>query len=251
MPQKYAFHGAEIPQTKSGFPFYIAGKAETGAQMQFLDTTKIVQKIPAGSRAVFLLRHAKRRHILPEDPEFGSFVPITEEGLQDTLNGASKLPKAGCAKYFASPVLRCRETAAAIASARHDSEFASPEKVQVIEKLGCFFAKDLEAHQRILGSKFYQTITEYLKNGSHPDFVPICDGAAAMLSLLERESSAEWNFFVSHDAWIIPCLQHFFGMKFSPKRWLNFLSGMAVVFTKNKRPELYPVTLMESGILNF
>ncbi len=72
----------------------------------------------------------------------------------------------------------------------------------------------------------------------------------AMTQMMLEKGNTRFNIFATHDAWVVPCLTHFCGMKFTPQRWMNFLSGMAVaVSPRGKR--IVPVTALETGWLEF
>jgi hypothetical protein len=73
-----------------------------------------------------------------------------------------------------------------------------------------------------------------------------------MLSMMLEKGSARFNIFATHDAWVVPCLTHFCKMTFTPQRWMNYLTGMAVVTDAQKDVKrIVPVTGLDTGWLEF
>ena len=72
-----------------------------------------------------------------------------------------------------------------------------------------------------------------------------------MREMMFEKASSQYNIFVTHDAWIVPCLSHFCNMKFTPKCWMNFLTGLAFEVPEKGDVKVTPVTGMETGWLLF
>lgn len=197
-----------------------------------------------------LLRHGERNHITPQDADYGAHVRLTEIGKAQALAAGSMIPKTGTSSYVSSPVMRCCETASQIALGHEDLKFIVPEEIPTDNRLGEFFIKDYNAYTKALDEGFYESICQYLKDGSHPAYKDIDTGSMEMLELVREYSTANWNFILTHDAWIVPCLKHFCQMDFTPQKWMNFLTGIGFIFTDNGYRAL-PVTCLDSGHIFF
>lgn len=220
--------------------------------MNFLTLPEFLNILPKDGnvKVAFLLRHAERRHITPEDADLGAHVRITENGKAAAIAAGEKLPKFGTASYVSSPVMRCRETAAAIASARGDAGFAEPENIPAEQSLAEFFVKDYDAYLKCLDEGFYEGICAFTEAGESDAFTNLAEGAEAMLSLIKKHATANFNFVLTHDAWIVPCLKYFCDLRCTPSHWLNFISGIGFVF-EGASCKAYPVTFMDNGFLDF
>ena len=218
--------------------------------MNFVRIEDLISDVKKQDKVVFLLRHAERRHITKDDAQFGANVLLTEEGRSQAFKLGSVFPTIGEASYFSSPVGRCKETAAYIAKGRGDTGSNSPVKLEVMDALGNFFVKDFESYAESLKNNFYQQLLDYIKNGEHPAFLPLKETAEEFLNIMLEKSYDQWNFFLSHDAWIVPCLSHFLNMEFSLNRWMNFLSGLAIIVSPSGS-KIYPVTGLKDGYIYY
>ncbi len=228
--------------------------------MDFLtlfDFQKADVQLNGDFKFAFLLRHAERLPITPQDADYGAHVNITPTGRQTALATGTFFDKNKSASYFSSPIRRCRETAAAIAEAHGDIKFSDYQNIPVIERLGDFFVADYEKYLETFQTGFYEAMVQLLKTGTHPAFIPKREGAEQMLHLIQQNATADYNFFLTHDAWIVPCLHYFCNIECSPQRWINFLSGLMIQIPKNisekakEHFKIYPFTCMPSGFQYF
>lgn len=251
----------EVPHSNSREAPHLTSRDFPEAQEKFdFQEANLIEQVKTKSeiRVAFLLRHAERREILPSDAEYGALVGLTEKGRASAFQMGKIFPKAGDALYYSSPVFRCRDTASSIALARGDLKFSSPEKIWAEKRLGDFFVKNQAAYERALSEGFYENIAEFIERGSHEAFFPLKEGAFEMLQFISQKSLGRFNFFISHDSWVIPILSHFCQIAFSPSRWLNFLSGIAFVWearanekTCHRLIDCFPVTGLSEGFLRF
>jgi hypothetical protein len=75
--------------------------------------------------------------------------------------------------------------------------------------------------------------------------------AEQMRKMMFEKAQSRFNIFVTHDAWIVPCLSHFCNFKFQPKCWMNFLTGLAFERPEKGNVKVTPITAMETGWLYF
>ena len=79
--------------------------------MEFVPAAKFFESLATDERVFLLVRHGERRHITPEDPDFGAHVGLTERGREQALSLGKCIPAEGDMSFFSSPVGRCMETA--------------------------------------------------------------------------------------------------------------------------------------------
>ncbi|MCK9181601.1 MAG: phosphoglycerate mutase family protein [Fibrobacteraceae bacterium] len=222
--------------------------------MSFLSVQEIYLKKKSGERVAFLLRHAERRHILKTDKDFGAYVPLSERGEEQALDAGRELAVfKGSAFYASSPVFRCAQTASFIAKRRGDGNFADPEKIVKIPRLAEYYVADYKIYEHLLLTGFYPAICQFVSQGRVDGFLPLAETSEELLKEILQKSSADFNVFLTHDAWIVPFLTHFTDVRFAENRWLNFLSGAAVFFDEGSlKPRcVLPVKFLGDGYLYF
>ena len=79
--------------------------------MDFTPAVDFFASLASDERVFLLVRHGERRHITPEDPDFGAHVGLTERGREQALSLGKSIPAEGDMSFFSSPVGRCVETA--------------------------------------------------------------------------------------------------------------------------------------------
>ena len=216
------------------------------------------------SKIYLLLRHAERNHITPGDKDFGAHVGLTDRGRRQAVALGKMIPAFGDAVYFSSPVGRCMETAKCISEGRKLAGFgnfaipgvasgAAADSVNVtpLVELGDFFVRDVPAYEQTLREGFYEGICKWLESGEHGAFWPLHERAEQMREMMFEKAQSRFNVFLTHDAWVVPCLSHFCGLKFEPKCWMNFLTGLAFEVPENGNVKVTPITAMETGWLLF
>ena len=242
--------------------------------MDFIQASDFFASLASDERVYFLVRHAERRHITPEDPDFGAHVGLTDKGREQALGLGRCIPADGDMVFFSSPVGRCMETAQCIGKGRMMvAGAAQVADIPHVEPLGClgdYFVQNQVEFEKVLRAGFYEGICEWLAReetrgssfGSQDvaripraekeAFYPLAKRSEEMLAMMLELGNARFNIFATHDAWIVPCLTHFCKMTFTPQRWMNYLTGMAVVTdTKKVVKRIVPVTALESGWLAF
>ena len=222
----------------------------------FVQLSDFFAQVDWNSRIYLLLRHAERNHITPQDKDFGAHVGLTECGRREAVSLGKMIPAIGDAVYFSSPVGRCVETAQCIYEGRKLAGYveqgaAGSAKVMPLDALGDFFVQNRDAYEQTLRDGFYEGICEWLESGEHDAFCPLHERAEQMREMMFAKASSQYNIFVTHDAWIVPCLSHFCNMKFTPKCWMNFLTGLAFELPEKGEVKVTPITAMETGWLLF
>ena len=224
--------------------------------MNFISASAFFSSLASDERVFLLVRHGERRHITPEDPDFGAHVGLTERGREQALSLGKCIPAEGDMSFFSSPVGRCMETALNIGVGRGIEK----PQVQPLDCLAEYFVQDYDEYTKVLRAGFYEGICEWLKNEAAGNprrekeaFAPLAARSEEMLVMMLEKGNSRFNIFATHDAWVVPCLTHFCKMTFTPQRWMNYLTGMAVVMGADaKTPRrIVPVTGLETGWLSF
>ncbi len=226
--------------------------------MSFLDFVlgkDFFESLSSDERVFLLIRHGERNHITPNDPDYGAHVGLTDKGREQAFSLGRSIPD-GDMVFFSSPVGRCMETARCIGEGHGLREVH-------VEPLGClgdFFVQDQGEFEKVLRAGFYEGICEWLESEASGvprtgagAFYPLASRSEEMLSMMLSKGTARFNIFATHDAWVVPCLTHFCDMRFTPQRWMNYLTGMAVVTgPEGCAPRrIVPVTGLETGWLEF
>ena len=219
----------------------------------FVSASFFFASLASDERVFLLVRHGERNHITPDDPDFGAHVGLTDRGREQALTLGRCIPAEGDVCFFSSPVGRCVETAEFIGKGRG----VETPHIEKLDSLAEYFVQDYDKYTQVLREGFYEGICEWLQNeaaqnarGMREAFYPLAARSEEMLAMMLEKGSARFNIFATHDAWVVPCLMHFCKMTFSPKRWMNFLTGMAVAVSPRKR-RIVPVTALETGWLDF
>ena len=246
--------------------------------MDFVTAKDFFKSLASDERVYLLVRHAERRHITPDDPDFGAHVGLTDKGREQAISLGKCIPPEGDICFYSSPVGRCMETAQFISRGRLMAAGSVQVNVRV-EPLDClaeYFVQNYGAYLKVLRAGFYEGICAWLaqeetrascnsnsvqsagaqdtepRTGDEP-FAPLAKRSEEMLSMMLEKGSCRFNIFATHDAWVVPCLTHFCKMHFSPQLWMNYLTGMAVVTGADGRTvcRIVPVTALETGWLKF
>lgn len=198
-------------------------------------------------KVYLLLRHGERAHITPQDADFGAHVGLTENGCAQAKAFGKIIKPKDSFSLFSSPVGRCVQTAKFIGQGIG----ACNPQVKILNCLGNYFVKDQKSYEQLLQSGFYESIFEWLQKKLHLDaFFSLPERCSQMLEMLQSLGNEKVNIFITHDAWIVPCLSYFCNMHFTPKHWMNFLSGLAVTKIKDNIT-FTPITAIKSGWLYF
>lgn len=223
--------------------------------MDFVQAPDFFESLKDDEHVFLLIRHGERRHITPEDPDFGAHVGLTDKGREQALSLGKSIPVEGDMCFYSSPVGRCMETARCIGEGRGLCDVF----VEPLDCLGDFFVQNHDEFEKVLRAGFYEGISAWLDNeasgvprNGEEAFCPLAERSEEMLSMMLEKGNVRFNIFATHDAWVVPCLSYFCKMRFTPQRWMNYLTGMAVVTDAQKRVlRIVPVTAIENGWLKF
>lgn len=225
----------------------------------FIKASDFFANLKPTEKVYLLIRHGERRHITPEDTDNGAHVGLTEKGRAEAFALGKLFPADGDALYFSSPVGRCIDTAKCIAEGRaavggpdaRNNGAADVAEVKPVELLGHYYVKDYDAYLGVLNDQFYQNICAWIDSDNHPAFYPLHERAEEFLRFMKEHGTARFNIFATHDAWVVPTLVHFCGLKFTPSCWMNYLTGVAFVVDADGSFRMAAMTGMDDGYLRF
>ena len=118
----------------------------------FIPASTFFNSLASDERVFLLIRHGERRHITPEDPDFGAHVGLTERGREQALSLGKCIPAEGDMSFFSSPVGRCVETALNIGLGRG---IQNPS-IQKMDCLAEYFVQDYDEYTKVLRAGFYE-----------------------------------------------------------------------------------------------
>jgi len=177
-----------------------------------------------------LLRHAERGPIL--DPVEGYTVPLTRKGVADAVALGRDLAGHGPFALRHSPLLRCRQTAEALA-AGIESAGGAVAQLESLDQLGGGYVRQPEAKAtlaRALGEEFVRAWFdgELSQDVVQPLASAARDQLAAMLGALPADSPYS-GLFVSHDWNLLIVREHALSLRYEDEGWPGFLDGIALV----------------------
>ena len=183
-----------------------------------------LKSVPADADVSLIVRHAEREAI-PEG-EFGQDVPLKPEGIESAeLLGAS-LARWQDATIRCSPLLRCVQTAEAIAR-------GAGWNVRVVGNslLGepGPFVTGHEAGQYFLKQGILEIVRQQLHEDSPPPGMrPTEEGINLLLRLTSSElgHGGRMSVFVTHDAILAVFVARLFGLRHDEIPWPQYLDGL-------------------------
>lgn len=227
----------------------------------FYDIGDIYKALPITSNVTFVLRHAERESGL------GQESPLTEVGLEQALAAGKKISSDETFYYASTDFVRTRTTAAKIAEG-HGEKNATVETLDIIN--GGYFltvpSDTLDALVKNRGGS-WKNISQFLYG------VPVTNSYVAprigayfydlfkrgdqFINEVVKANLPNWkrvNILISHDVLLEPLLIYAtnktIDLKFYESgRWVNYLSGVAVIVDSNNLVTLLPVRGTDVGYM--
>lgn len=226
----------------------------------FYDVGDVYKAVPADQKIVFVLRHAERESSL------GQESMLTELGVQQALAAGQKLAGEEPFYYASTDFIRTRETANNIAKGR--GEIAEVVTWEAING-GYFLTVPSDSFDALVqkrgGSWKNMSQWAYGVPFSNPYVAKV--GDAYFYELFSRgdqfinevilDNLPRWkrvNVLVSHDVLLEPLIVYATNRQIDLKfyesgRWVNYLSGVAVIVNENGLATLLPVRGTEIGYM--
>lgn len=227
----------------------------------FYDIGNVYKALPTTSNVTFVLRHAERESGL------GQESPLTEVGLEQALAAGKKISSDETFYYASTDFVRTRTTAAKIAEG-HGEPNATVETLDIIN--GSYFltvpSDTLDALIKNRGGS-WKNISQFLYGATVTNSYVAARIGAYFYDLFERGDQfinevvkanlPNWkrvNILISHDVLLEPLLIYAtnktIDLKFYESgRWVNYLSGVAVIVDSNNLVTLLPVRGTDVGYM--
>lgn len=192
---------------------------------------EVKEELRRGNRVLLMVRHGERPHIQAGDPTFGMTLPLTDAGEKmGEEYGAMFREFADEAQLMASPLLRTRLTARAIARGLGISQEGIPED----NRLGNdspYFADHIEVWRLFRETgKFYDNIFEYFAKGEMRGFRPIFSATDALESFVVAKFTKRLGIFTTHDLYNGAFLvARGVEKAFTREAWIRYLDGAAII----------------------
>lgn len=239
--------------------------AVTADEDGFYDIADIYKAAPQTSKIAFVIRHSAR------DTSSGQLSPLTTKGAAMAKALGERMGGTEPFYYGSTNFLRTRETAANIAVGRGDTPVV--DTLDILD--GNYFYRD-DATIDIEDLKAKSTnlntlISRYSYNVTFPNaathelvyasFYPFFPRGNQFVKEVVLDHMASWkrvSILVSHDALLEPLIVYATNRAINLKayskadgfRWVNFLSGVAVVVNEAGAVSLYPVRGYDVGWQN-
>lgn len=180
-------------------------------------------QLPSAAGAWLLLRHAERRDLPPARP--GDDVPLTERGQAQALAlGRTLAPRLGTLRC--SAVLRCRQTATAIAAGANQLDDPQPDPL--LGAPGPFVTDGERAWPLFVQHGAQGLARLQIRNTSLPGLRAVPQGCDLLIqSLLSRPPHpGRINVSVTHDLVIALLVAHLLAEDDPALHWPEFLEGV-------------------------
>ena len=190
-------------------------------------TLALLDRVPEGSAAALVVRHAEREDIPPGT--FGNDVPLTDRGWRAAYHlgkGLSHRP-AGIVKT--SPLPRCVQTAEAIIAGSGWAADAIPDTL--MGDPGPFVIDAALAGSRILEIGIPAVVAQQLSSTEPPDGMrSTSEGVQLVLDSVADALCARrgTSVFVTHDAVLAVLVGTLYGMPVDGFRWPDYLDALVL-----------------------
>ncbi|MBN2526235.1 MAG: histidine phosphatase family protein [Deltaproteobacteria bacterium] len=176
-----------------------------------------------------LVRHAERERIRCADD--AARAPLTENGREAARNLGRLLRKFEIHGIFSSVIERCVDTANCIVEG-----LECEIKIQRDEMLLQSFVADWDAAKKqMFTNNPEEIIWQFLGGKQIPGFLSMAAGSEQLLRFVcENVKNGGVSLFVTHDALIMPFLQHYTNTVFRRGNELPFLGSAVVRRTAGK-----------------
>jgi len=195
-----------------------------------IDLPHVRTALEKGGRVALFIRHSERPAIQADDKDFGRHLGLTPHGIELARAAGSHLSGFRDARFWASPMTRCRLTARYFAEGMG---FEAP-LVEDADALGVrgFFYDDPYAVQAMMRQQGYMAyMLDYLRDGVAPHSKPIGPATAQSVDWITRQTTVQLGVFVSHDIFIASVLTGLNVRTYTADNWVGFLHGAAFIHT--------------------
>ena len=207
-------------------------------------------EIRRGCRVVFMVRHAERPKMDPDDPSFGDALPLTYEGCRTARRLGEELAEfRDDVQFYASPLTRTRMTAACIA----EGMGVPGAEIPTEERLGngsFYYADAGEVLEVFKPSNFFPACEEYFATGEQRGFRNLHAATDEFEKWIAAECKRRLFVIATHDLYIAAFLSSRRVGEFRRENWIRFLDGGAILVAPDgKRRYAVVRTGLSKGIV--
>lgn len=225
----------------------------------FYDVGDIYKAAPETYRIAYVLRHAERESGL------GQESPLTEVGVAQALAVGEKLSGGDESFYYASTdFIRTRETCNNIAKGRGETANVTETQAELLN--GSYFltvpSDSLDAFAKKKGGGWkiisvYAYGEDYYADQVQLHFYDLFERGNQFVMENIVANMSKWkrvSILVSHDVLLEPLVVYASNRTvdvnfYRSGRWVNYLTGVAVVLNAENQVELYPVRGTDIGYM--
>lgn len=225
----------------------------------FYDVGDIYKAAPETYRIAFVLRHAARESGL------GQESALTEAGVAQALNVGAKLAGGDESFYYASTdFVRTRQTCDNIAKGRGETAFETETQAELLN--GSYFltvsSDSLDAYAKKKGGSWkvisaYAFGEQFQVETLNLHFYDLFERGNQFVMENIVANMPNWkrvSVLVSHDVLLEPLVVYASNRQatvnfYRDARWVNYLSGIAVVLNAEDQVEVYPVRGNDVGFM--
>ncbi len=250
--------GSDVPPSTAAFAAARTLPVEVDTN-GFYDVGDIYKAAPETYRIAFVLRHAARESGL------GQESALTEAGVAQALNVGAKLAGGDESFYYASTdFVRTRETCNNIAKGRGETNFETETQAELLN--GSYFltvsSDSLDSYAKKKGGS-WKVVSAYAFGENFQaatlnlHFYDLFERGNQFVMENIVANMPKWkrvSVLVSHDVLLEPLVVYASNRQadvnfYRNARWVNYLSGIAVVLNADNQVELYPVRGNEVGFM--
>ena len=190
-------------------------------------TLALLDRVPEGSAAALVLRHAERENI--PSGTFGNDVPLTVKGRQAAHRLGVGLSARPTGIIKTSPLLRCVQTAESIVAGSGWTADVIPD--MLLGDPGPFVIDAALAGSLILDIGIVGVATQQLSSAEPPDGMrSTSEGVRLILNSVADALCAQGgtSVFVTHDVVLAVLVGTLYGMPVDGFRWPDYLDALVL-----------------------
>ena len=192
------------------------------------DLNDLKRLLAAGAKISLMIRHTERYAIPTDDETFGAAVELTPAGHEMALALGQGLAGFPIDSVLASPIKRCRETAADILKGSGQTRLAVWDE-ELIGVRNPYFLDSVKVQHWMRQEGYFEVMLRYLHNGTEPFHRPLGEASEMLRNLLEADGLEKFRLLVSHDS-VCASYASNYGIRtgFSRDNWVGYLHGLLV-----------------------
>ena len=220
----------------------------------FTDIVEVYKKLKPTDKAVFIIRHSERTN------STGKTGHLTENGVKYAQELGGRFAAAGGTEdfYFAySGYTRTKETCDNIAQGKGQSNY---NLVELTTLDGGWYVKNsdkVEEYSKSADGGGWGVYSKYAFVGSYSDaFYDLQSRSEQLISEIKSNlgNMKRINIMCTHDYLLVPLLAYVTEGRanvryYEKRRWLNYMSGVAMIISSDGTTSYIPVRSLEKGTM--